>query len=87
VIFLTTKLPPRLAGKAHRTLEESLRSLGTDHVDLWLIHWPPGGADASAALWNTRSGSAAESTVTALRSRICDVRAAAAARITAGAAS
>jgi hypothetical protein len=50
-VFLTTKLPPRLAGKAHRTLEQSLRSLGTDHVDLWLIHWPPGGADASAALW------------------------------------
>ena len=50
-VFLTTKLPPRLAGEAHRTLEQSLRSLGTDHVDLWLIHWPPGGADASAALW------------------------------------
>jgi len=50
-VFLTTKLPPRLAGKAHRTLEQSLRSLGTDHVDLWLIHWPPGGAAASAALW------------------------------------
>ena len=50
-VFLTTKLPPRLADQAHRTLEQSLRSLGTDHVDLWLIHWPPGGADASAALW------------------------------------
>jgi 2,5-diketo-D-gluconate reductase A len=50
-VFLTTKLPPRLAGQARRTLEQSLRSLGTDHVDLWLIHWPPGGADASAALW------------------------------------
>jgi 2,5-diketo-D-gluconate reductase A len=50
-VFLTTKLPPRLAGEARRTLEQSLRSLGTDHVDLWLIHWPPGGADASAALW------------------------------------
>jgi len=50
-VFLTTKLPPRLAGKARRTLEQSLRSLGTDHVDLWLIHWPPGGADASTALW------------------------------------
>ncbi len=50
-VFLTTKLPPRLAAKARSTLEQSLRSLGTDHVDLWLIHWPPGGADASAALW------------------------------------
>ena len=45
------ELPPRLAGEARRALEQSLRGLGTDHVDLWLIHWPPGGADASAALW------------------------------------
>ena len=39
-VFLTTKLPPRLAGKAHRTLEQSLHSLGTGHVDLWLIRRP-----------------------------------------------
>ena len=50
-VFLTTMILPRLAGQARRTLEQSLRSLGTDHVDLWLIHWPPGGDDASAALW------------------------------------
>ena len=50
-VFLTTKLPPERAGQARRTLEQSLASLGTDHVDLWLIHWPPGGNDASAALW------------------------------------
>ena len=50
-IFLTTKLPPAQAGQARRVLEQSLRSLGTDHVDLWLVHWPPGGDDASAALW------------------------------------
>ena len=50
-VFLTTKLPPERAGQARRTLEQSLSSLGTDHVDLWLIHWPPGGDDASAALW------------------------------------
>jgi 2,5-diketo-D-gluconate reductase A len=50
-VFLTTKLPPERAGQARRTLEQSLHSLGTDHVDLWLIHWPPGGDDASATLW------------------------------------
>ena len=50
-VFLTTKLPPERAGQARRTLEQSLANLGTDHVDLWLIHWPPGGNDASAALW------------------------------------
>jgi 2,5-diketo-D-gluconate reductase A len=50
-VFLTTKLPPERAGRARRTLEQSLASLGTDHADLWLIHWPPRGDDASAALW------------------------------------
>ncbi len=40
-VFLTTKLPPDRAGKALETLHTSLTLLGTDHVDLWLIHWPP----------------------------------------------
>ncbi len=40
-VFITTKCPPRSAGKALATLERSLELLGTDHVDLWLIHWPP----------------------------------------------
>ena len=43
-IFLTTKLPPQQAGRERRTLEASLAALGLDAVDLWLIHWPPGGA-------------------------------------------
>jgi len=42
-VFLTTKLPPSRAGRARATLTESLRALGTEHVDLWLVHWPPGG--------------------------------------------
>ena len=41
-VFVTTKLPPDHAGRARRTLTESLAALGTDHLDLWLIHWPPG---------------------------------------------
>jgi diketogulonate reductase-like aldo/keto reductase len=41
-IFVTTKLAPGDAGRERRTLEASLRALGTDYVDLWLIHWPPG---------------------------------------------
>ncbi len=40
-VFVTTKLPPDHAGRARQTLMESLAELGTDHLDLWLIHWPP----------------------------------------------
>jgi diketogulonate reductase-like aldo/keto reductase len=42
-VFLTTKLPPGAAGRERATIEESLRSLRVDHVDLWLVHWPPDG--------------------------------------------
>lgn len=40
-VFLTTKLPPERAGRERATIEASLRDLGVDAVDLWLIHWPP----------------------------------------------
>jgi 2,5-diketo-D-gluconate reductase A len=47
-VFVTTKLPPGNAGRERRTLEGSLRALGMDHVDLWLVHWPPRG---QALVW------------------------------------
>jgi diketogulonate reductase-like aldo/keto reductase len=40
-VFVTTKCPPSLAGQELDTLKRSLELLGTDHVDLWLIHWTP----------------------------------------------
>jgi 2,5-diketo-D-gluconate reductase A len=43
-VFITTKLPPDHGGRERRTLTESVSALGVDQVDLWLIHWPPGGA-------------------------------------------
>lgn len=49
-LFITTKLPPDDAGRERRTLEGSLRALGTDYVDLWLIHWPPRGR-AGPQVW------------------------------------
>ncbi|HUC15541.1 MAG TPA: aldo/keto reductase [Acidimicrobiales bacterium] len=49
-IFLTTKLLQDDADNPARAIDASLRRLGTDHVDLWLIHWPPGGR-ASPKTW------------------------------------
>ncbi len=40
---MTTKMPPDQVGRERLTLEQSLTALGIDYVDLWLIHWPPGG--------------------------------------------
>jgi 2,5-diketo-D-gluconate reductase A len=42
-LFVTTKLPQSDAGRERRTLDNSLRALGMDYVDLWLVHWPPRG--------------------------------------------
>lgn len=42
-VFITTKLPPGSAGRERETIEESLKDLGVDYVDLWLVHWPPDG--------------------------------------------
>lgn len=41
-IFLTTKLWNGVRGyeETKRALEESLKKLGTDYLDLYLIHWP-----------------------------------------------
>ena len=43
-IFLTTKLAPGnfAAALVCRSVEDSLRRLGADYVDLLLIHWPVG---------------------------------------------
>jgi 2,5-diketo-D-gluconate reductase A len=49
-VFVTTKLPPSAAGRERRTLDNSLRALGMDYVDLWLVHWPPRGS-ALVSTW------------------------------------
>ena len=50
-IFITTKLPPERVGRERQTIEESLRALDTDYVDLWLVHWPPSSASDSIPVW------------------------------------
>jgi diketogulonate reductase-like aldo/keto reductase len=49
-VFVTTKCPPNSAGKELDTLRRSLDALGTDYVDLWLIHWPAA-ARANLGIW------------------------------------
>ncbi len=45
-VFITTKVPGGATGREAEMLQASLDKLGTDRVDLWLIHWPTdGGAD------------------------------------------
>lgn len=56
-VFLTTKLNNGFhrPDDARRTFEQSLADLGTDHVDLFLIHWPlPTRYDGDyVSTWNT----------------------------------
>ena len=51
-VFVTTKLPPDRVGRERETLEASLTALGTDHVDLWLIHWPPENPAVNQIRWS-----------------------------------
>jgi diketogulonate reductase-like aldo/keto reductase len=41
-IFVTSKLPAEIKDypSAQRSFEETIAALGTDHIDLYLIHWP-----------------------------------------------
>jgi 2,5-diketo-D-gluconate reductase A len=49
-VFVTTKCPPHLGDQALDTLKRSLELLGTEYVDLWLVHWPADDGP-SADMW------------------------------------
>jgi len=49
-VFLVSKLRPSNYLHAEAATRESLRALGTDHVDLMLLHWPKDDASVKAAL-------------------------------------
>ena len=50
-VFITTKLPSGKVGRERATLAASLRALGTDYVDLWLVHWPPSSGRQLCQVW------------------------------------
>ena len=54
-LFITTKLDGQFQGddRAVGGLEESLRRLGMDYVDLLLIHWPLPQRDQYVSTWKT----------------------------------
>jgi 2,5-diketo-D-gluconate reductase A len=51
-VFVTTKIRSSDAGKAGSILRQSLRALGTDYLDLWLVHWPPRDQGMRLQLWS-----------------------------------
>ena len=54
-LFVTTKLWNNDQGRdsARRAFEDSLRRLGMDYVDLYLIHWPAPAQDRYVETWKT----------------------------------
>lgn len=52
-LFVTTKLnnPEHKSGEVERAFDESLRKLGLDQLDLYLIHWPLPAADRYVEVW------------------------------------
>lgn len=50
-VFLTSKLRASDVGRPREVLAGELRALGTDYLDLWLVHWPPSSRNDSRQLW------------------------------------
>jgi Aldo/keto reductases, related to diketogulonate reductase len=52
-LFVTTKLnnPEHKSGEVERAFDESLRKLGLDRLDLYLIHWPLPATDRYVEVW------------------------------------
>jgi glycerol 2-dehydrogenase (NADP+) len=54
-VFITTKLWGTWHNRAEANIDESLKSLGLDYVDLYLMHWPvPMNANGNHPIMPTR---------------------------------
>jgi diketogulonate reductase-like aldo/keto reductase len=52
-VFITTKIWPLDFTDAEKAFNKSLKNLGTDYIDLYLLHWPGTNADSIISAWNT----------------------------------
>ncbi|KAJ7221887.1 NADP-dependent oxidoreductase domain-containing protein [Mycena rebaudengoi] len=67
-VFVTTKLPWHHAEYVARSFDESLKNLGLDYVDLYLMHFPQ-------TIEYTVPGADPYSTPTTVQSLLCDIKA------------
>lgn len=51
-LFLTSKLPGNTTERVREVLEQSLTSLETDYLDLWLLHWSPLEKEDAQRVWD-----------------------------------
>lgn len=52
-VFITTKIWPTQFDDPRKALEDSLRALEMDYVDMYMMHWPGTDADKRYRVWDT----------------------------------
>jgi aryl-alcohol dehydrogenase-like predicted oxidoreductase len=62
-VYISTKTPGATKAAALENLEESLRQLGTDHVDIWYLHGKRAGADLTDELLDAQRTAKAQGKV------------------------
>jgi 2,5-diketo-D-gluconate reductase A len=67
-LFVTTKLnnPEHRRGEVERAVDDSLRKLGLDRLDLYLIHWPLPAADRYVDVWKSMARLQSDGRITSI---------------------